>query len=71
MSFFEFIITLFIVYFCLYSLVGRVCQCIERYKLYNSLGKYLEKDKMQVLSDLKTGVDNFGELMKNDLSDMQ
>ena len=71
MTFFEFIITLFIVYFCLHSLVSRVCQCIERHKLYDSLGKYLEENRAQELSDLKTGVDNFGELVKNDLSDMQ
>lgn len=69
MTFFEFIITLFILYFCLYSLVNRVCQCIERHKLYHSLGKYL--DKAEQLSDLEMGVKSFGELVKNDLSDMQ
>lgn len=42
--FFEFIITLFIVYICIHALVDRVCRCIEKYKLYKCLDKYLEEE---------------------------
>ncbi len=50
------IITFFVIYLCVYALIGRICQCIEHCATARAYSKFRENGVLVKLDDVEAGI---------------
>lgn len=60
MTFFQAILGFFIIYLCVYTLISRICQCIERCGIARAFSKIKidDEDARNVVEMLRKGKEN-------------
>lgn len=56
MTFIQLVLLFLLVYLCVFSLISRICQCIEHCSSAKALSKLTERDN--TIKDNKEGTDN-------------
>lgn len=56
MIFIQYVIAFLIVYLCVYSLINRVCQCIEHCATARAYSKFRENGMLLKLDDVEAGI---------------
>ncbi|MCM1090050.1 MAG: hypothetical protein NC413_04350 [Muribaculum sp.] len=56
MIFIQYVIAFLIVYLCVYSLINRVCQCIEHCATARAYSKFRENGMLLKMDDVETSI---------------
>lgn len=56
MTFWQILIVFTIVYFCCYTLIGRICQCIEYCATARAYSRFRENGVLVKMDDVETGI---------------
>lgn len=56
MIFIQYVIAFLIVYLCVYSLINRVCQCIEHCTTARAYSKFRENGMLLKMDDVEAGI---------------
>ena len=56
MIFIQYVIAFLIVYLCVYSLINRVCQCIEHCATARAYSKFRENGMLLKMDDAEAGI---------------
>ena len=65
MTFIQFVIAFLIIYICMFALIQRVCQCIERCSFAKAFSKFREQGVMLNPKDFDLNK-KIGEILKNE-----